>query len=90
MEQENPSLSELVLCNLFLREPIINNMETKVCPKCKIEKHKSEFHLKKKGEIKLAYCCKKCKQEIDNEYRLKNVDNLKIVKKNYVLNANFL
>jgi len=61
-------------------------METKVCPKCKIEKHKSEFHLKKKGEIKLAYCCKKCKQEIDNEYRLKNVDNLKIVKKNYYIN----
>jgi len=58
----------------------------KVCTRCKVEKLKSEFGIKKTGSDLLRAYCKKCSNELIAKYRLENADKIKQSKKNYRLN----
>ena len=60
-------------------------MHMKVCTRCKIEKPKTEFGIKKTGSDLLRTYCKKCSNELIGKYRLENADKIKQSKKNYRL-----
>lgn len=56
-------------------------METKVCPKCKVEKLNTDFHKCKKNKDGLYYSCKQCRKE----YAEENKDNIINYNKNYYI-----
>ena len=43
-------------------------MDTKTCPKCKIEKPKSEFNKDSSKKDKLFYCCKPCDNLVNSKW----------------------
>ena len=41
-------------------------METKICPKCKIEKTKNDFYTSKSSKDGLRWQCKECEKKINS------------------------
>ena len=41
-------------------------MDTKICPRCKIEKPKSDYYKDSSKSDKLFYCCKSCDEEYNS------------------------
>ena len=62
-------------------------MDTKICPRCKIEKPKSDYYKDSSKSDKLFYCCKSCDKIANTNWR-KNQKALK--QNNFFMKMNIL
>ena len=47
-------------------------MDTKTCPRCNINKHKSEYYKDSSKSDKLFYCCKACDKIANSKWHKEN------------------
>ena len=58
----------------------------KRCSKCGLEKEESKFYKDKNKNYSLRSQCKICELKLNKEYKSKNKNRIKEVRKNYILN----
>ena len=62
---------------------LFDEVDSKVCTGCKINKPVEEYHKKKRGKFGLRSKCKSCKKQQDKEWNKNNKEHKKEKSKEY-------